>query len=85
MRFEIRLRAVATRPQPSRNFLKTKQISVRVSFFFPSSPQESGAESSLRRATRRAEVLLLLDSGWSCQEVASTFLLGDGARLAQVV
>ena len=83
MRFEIRLRAVATRPQPSRNFLKTKQISVRVSFFFPSSPQESGAESSRRRATRRA--LLLLDSGWSCQEVASTFLLGDGARLAQVV
>ena len=43
MRFEIRLRAVATRPQPSINFLKSKQISVRVSFFFPSSPHKLGS------------------------------------------
>jgi hypothetical protein len=54
---------------------------------FPSErSQVTGAESSPRRATRRAKALLLLDSGWSCQEVARTFLLDDdGARLAQVV
>ena len=29
------------------------------------------------RVTRRANALVLLDDGWSCQEVANTFLLND--------
>ena len=29
------------------------------------------------RVTRRANALVLLDDGWSCQEVADAFLLND--------
>jgi hypothetical protein len=33
--------------------------------------------SSRSRVTRRANALVLLDAGWSCQEVAKAFLLDD--------
>lgn len=33
--------------------------------------------SSRCRVTRRANALVLLDAGWSCQEVAKAFLLDD--------
>jgi hypothetical protein len=33
--------------------------------------------SSRCRVTRRANALVLLDKGWSCQEVAHAFLLDD--------
>jgi transposase len=32
---------------------------------------------SLKRLTRRANALVLLDDGWSCQKVAAAFLLND--------
>src|ERR1700692_294131 len=33
--------------------------------------------SAASRVTRRANALVLLDDGWSCQEVADAFLLND--------
>jgi hypothetical protein len=33
--------------------------------------------SAVSRVTRRANTLVLLDDGWSCQEVADAFLLND--------
>jgi transposase len=33
--------------------------------------------SAASRVTRRANTLVLLDDGWSCQEVADAFLLND--------
>src|SRR4249920_6691 len=33
--------------------------------------------SAASRLTRRANALVLLDDGWSCQEVAAAFLLND--------
>src|SRR5271155_758644 len=33
--------------------------------------------SAASRLTRRANALVLLDDGWSCQEVAAAFLLSD--------
>src|SRR6202451_4848737 len=33
--------------------------------------------SGSSRVTRRANALVLLDDGWSCQEVAAAFLLND--------
>ena len=34
-------------------------------------------ESAASRLTRRANALVLLDDGWSCQEVADALLLND--------
>jgi hypothetical protein len=33
--------------------------------------------SAASRLTRRANALVLLDDGWSCQEIAAAFLLND--------
>ncbi|MGA9727103.1 MAG: helix-turn-helix domain-containing protein, partial [Methylocella sp.] len=33
--------------------------------------------SAARRVTRRANALVLLDKGWSCQQAAHAFLLDD--------
>jgi hypothetical protein len=34
--------------------------------------------SAASRLTRRANALVLLDDGWSCERVAAAFLLNDG-------